>query len=142
MRLRTVLPLVLAAGAVFYAFAYLTTTAERPVEPSPHATQQVAEDYGSLALAFEPNVGQAADDVKFLAHGAGYSIALDGRGVSLGLRAGKNDVTAIRLDLSKSTSSLEPAGELQGRTNYLLGSDPKNWHTDRSEEHTSELQSH
>ncbi|HVN80326.1 MAG TPA: SBBP repeat-containing protein, partial [Terriglobia bacterium] len=37
---------------------------------------QVSKGYGNLGMAFEPNQGQASDDVKFLSRGHGYTLYL------------------------------------------------------------------
>ena len=42
--------------------------------------------YGELPLAFEPNQGQTAPDVRFLAHGQGYQLFLTTEGAVLTLR--------------------------------------------------------
>src|SRR5579871_6025333 len=50
-------------------------------------------EYGRLPLAFEPNRGQAAAGIDYLAHGAGYSISLLRGGILLNVRSasGRNE---------------------------------------------------
>ena len=49
--------------------------------------QKITEEYGKLPISFEPNSGQADEQVKFLARGDGYSLFLTdteaGRGFPL-----------------------------------------------------------
>ena len=46
-----------------------------PVRPVAAARSQAATHYGDLPLAFEANQGQTDGRVKFLARGAGHSVA-------------------------------------------------------------------
>jgi hypothetical protein len=54
----------------------------------PHADGDVrlAEGYGKLPLSFEVNKGQAANEVKFLSRGGGYTLFLTGNEAVLSLR--------------------------------------------------------
>ena len=94
----------------------------------------------SLPLSFEPNVGQADERVQFIARGKGLTallladqILLRERNATLGIRfetAGPESVREVR-------RTNEPLGELawtgeqrlRGTTNYLIGSDRRNWRT-------------
>jgi len=95
---------------------------------------------GRLPLIFEPNQGQADPRVKFLARGAGYTLLLDAAGAALalpaahGARSGQNgnqNGESIRMTLvgADRSAALAGTGALPGKTNYLFGNDPKNWHT-------------
>jgi hypothetical protein len=106
-------------------------------------------DYGRLPLSFEENVGQVDDSVKFLARGAGYSLALksteavfvlDGRTAAsnrTGLRAGapsKADIgspSMLRMQLIGTAANARMAGgsALPGKVNYLIGNDSSRWKT-------------
>ena len=103
-------------------------------------------------LTFEPNVGQAPPEVKWLARGAGYQLYLTSSGASFVPRlvpAGaipssrfSSPGTAptlftspspdgVRMNLRDSREwtnmeGLEPTGAVN---NYLLGKDPRQWHT-------------
>ena len=113
------------------------------------ARQRLAQGYGRLPLAFEQNRGQASSQVRFLAHGAGFSLGLTDSGPVLALNqsntpvqaagsAGRNrpvaPPTSVRalsvgfVGLSAGVR-LAPAAPLTGRANYLIGRDPRRWHT-------------
>jgi hypothetical protein len=85
--------------------------------------------FGSLPLAFEPNVGQAgpAGAIRFLAHGRGYELFLAPTEAVLAVGAGPDGAVHLRLvDANpQATGSGEQA--LPGKVNYLRGSDAKAW---------------
>ncbi len=82
-----------------------------------------------LPLAFEPNRGQAPADVRYLLRGGVLGGEFRASDVSLTLAAGKNTVSRVRMRLVDASKSavLEANGALEGRTNYLLGSDSARW---------------
>src|SRR5712664_2064757 len=110
--------------------------------------------YGKLPLSFEENQGQSAREVRYLSHGSGYELFLTPQEAVLALqsnvphdfsplhrmathrdlrkarRAGQ--VTAIRMRLEGANPDARIAGmdKLPGRTNYFIGNDPNQWHTD------------
>jgi len=132
-----------------------TKSADSPSEKTKFATQpgattsaavvraHAAKAYGKLPLSFERNQGQSDPRVKFLARGAGYSVFLTKDDAVIRVEAkseerGKGDTAAItssavvRLALANSnpnaaTEELEPQ---DGRSNYLIGDNPANWHRD------------
>src|ERR1700733_8242246 len=87
-----------------------------------------------LPLSFEPNIGQAAADAQFVAHGAAYAIALTEQGakLSLGNAAGGKSPDEIQLRVRGARTTAKPTPEevLPGRVNFLIGNDPSKWHTD------------
>jgi hypothetical protein len=109
----------------------------------------VASQYGKLPMAFEPNLGQANQEAKFLARGPGYELFLTPNESVFLLNPGsKNSVAAGPKSHSAGlTSSSEAAvlrmkllgankipvvtsqDELPGKANYLLGKNSKNWRT-------------
>ncbi|RMD69967.1 MAG: hypothetical protein D6819_05500, partial [Gammaproteobacteria bacterium] len=107
-------------------------------------------------MHFEPNRGQTAEEVKFLARGAGYGLFITPRELVLALRHGtteaqdpkakktrqpsrlKNKATAkapqgavLRLGFIDANPSprIEGLDPLSGRSNYFLGKDPSKWRT-------------
>ena len=88
-------------------------------------------DYLALPMSFEENLGQTDEQVDFLARGSGYTTYLsDGDAIlALGNDASQH---VIRLDLLGANSDVCVTGEdeLDGRSNYLIGSDPSGWQTD------------
>lgn len=92
--------------------------------------------YGRLPLIFEANAGQTARDVKFLAHGPGYTVFLTSGQMVLSLRpsAGtahghKTAPAVIRLNLVDGNPNPAIAGENSQptRVNYFIGNDPTKW---------------
>ena len=94
-------------------------------------------NYGAIPLHFEPNVGQAAAPVRFLARGSGYSLFLTSDGAVLALEKAKpgmqnSKADVLRMEIAGANLSAETTGEnlLEGKTNYIRGSDPGKWKTD------------
>jgi len=88
----------------------------------------------TAALAFEWNLGQAPKHRDFVANAAGgLSIQLSSTEALIELpqssRGTRHRVTA-RLAGAHTKAVPEPLDPLDGRVNYLLGSDPKQWITD------------
>jgi hypothetical protein len=100
-----------------------------------------------VPVAFEPNRGQTAPQVRFFGRAAGYQlfiesdesvIALDG--VRNPRRAGKRSTLepvaaaepprAIRIELlgADPSQKIDASDPLPGCVNYLLGNDPTGWH--------------
>jgi len=89
-----------------------------------------AAAYGNLPLAFEVNEGQAAGQVDFLARGEGYMLSLTPGTAVLHLQQGAaRDELQIQLVGANSAAVGVGQDELVTRTNYLIGSDPSQWHT-------------
>ena len=110
--------------------------------------------YGKLPLAFEVNQGQTAPDVRFLAHGLGYQLFLTNQEAVLTLHQppasstkaadsapwfaarrkpnGALKTSVLRMHLDGANRSPEIAGstQLPGKVNYIIGNDPRKWHTD------------
>jgi hypothetical protein len=101
------------------------------------AAVQIARAYGQIPLIFEANQGQSDAQVKFLAHGNGYGLFLTAEEAVLVLqhpaaRAGlpAHPASVVRLKLAKANPSPEVSAvdELPGKSNYLVGRDPRKWH--------------
>jgi hypothetical protein len=91
----------------------------------------LAGAYGLLPLAFEANQGQTAAAVNFLAQGSGYTLFLTPQAAVLGLNRGSTeDVLRLQLVGANPQASVVGLDELATRSNYLLGRDPSQWHTD------------
>ncbi len=121
---------MLAAGILF-AFS-IAGTAATPTRAT------VARNYGHLPLRFEANQGQfnqaqTPSPVQFFARGVGYSLSLTNQEAILALRKSKSSSKAdvLHMQLTGSNPSLRVQGQerLPGTSNYLLGSDPSEWHT-------------
>src|SRR5271170_1506776 len=96
---------------------------------------------GQLPLIFEPNQGQADPQVKFLAHGAGYSLFLNTNSATLAMQtapssssaasAAKRSEEFVRMKLvgANPAAALAGADALPGKSNYIVGNDPQKWHS-------------
>ena len=117
------------------------------------ASPRIAANYGQLPLAFEANQGQSDHTVKFLSRGSGYSLYLTSDEAVLALRKGtsaqrtsrdaksrksqgrslpETQQAVLRMKLLGASVNAAVTGqdELPGKSNYFIGSDPKNWHRD------------
>ena len=128
----------------------------RIVSPIP---PDVADRYGRLPLAFEPNFGQSNGPAKFLSRGDGYTLFLTTteavfalskpasekttleNKVSFPVQAGKANrfsfgntsqfAGILRMSLVGANPATYFSGldELPGKSNYFIGNQPANWHT-------------
>ncbi len=119
---------------------------------------KVKAAYSQLPVYFEPNQGQADSRVKFLCRGLGYNLFLtDTESVLVleharsnskktpiglrgprGLRLGRNDhikreVVRLQLEGAQTPSAIEGLDKLQGVSNYFIGKDPRQWHSNVSQ---------
>ncbi len=91
---------------------------------------------GQLPLIFEPNQGQAESGVKFMARGHGYGLFLDANGAVLALRSASEsgpglgeEFVRMRLVGADSDAEISGADPLPGKSNYIVGNDPHQWHS-------------
>jgi hypothetical protein len=109
--------------------------------PAPsHATKtRIAAQVAQLPIAFEPNVGQAAADARFVARGPGYAVQIGPTTTTVGVKAtrrrrlhGERAANRLHLRLVGANASAAVAGEdpLPGRSSYLKGRDPAAWKAD------------
>src|SRR5207248_9031846 len=77
----------------------------------------------------EENRGQTDPQVKFLARGSGYELFLTGDEAVLSLSRSANNSSVLRMRMANATPSagVGAAGQLPGKTNYLIGKDPAQW---------------
>ena len=104
---------------------------------APRASSVVVPSFGHLPLMFEPNHGQTDPSVKFMARGSGYALFLTGDDAVLSLQhpvqAGKRPSAAsvihMKLVGAEAKPQLRGTDPLPGHSNYLVGSDPAQWHS-------------
>ena len=86
--------------------------------------------YAQLPLSFEANQGQTDGQVNFLSHGRGYSLYLTASQAVLDLNQGSSD-NLLTMQLLGSNPAAQAFGldRLPGVSNYLIGNDPSQWHT-------------
>ena len=124
-------------------------------EVSPATRAHVAETYGKLPLIFESNQGQSDKQVRFLSRGEGYTLFLTGdeavmslrqapvrpmdRGALVALKpadfkATNQNSAVLRMKLvgANPTAKISGADQQEGKSNYFIGNDPSQWHTDVS----------
>jgi hypothetical protein len=156
MKLSFPTPSLLASALVlfFLQFGQMHPAAAAQREHSLNKSSVGADvrlQYGSLPLSFERNMGQAAEDVEFLAHGTKYTVFLGADEMVLALSRPhlpeNNGIRAlVRGKISRSDSAvsvlhinfagaatgngLQGLQELPGKANYFLGNNPAHWHRD------------
>ena len=94
-------------------------------------TDDLAEAYGQLPLAFEPNQGQTADEVDFMARAPGYGLYLTGERAALALEGKTGTDAAIHVNFVGANPDTQAEGldKLPGTSNYFSGSDESEWQT-------------
>ncbi len=150
--------LVIAAFAISGRAAIrASATAKKPSQAiaAPQSHQPAPRvNFAKLPMSFEPNVGQSDARVKFLSRGPGYTLFLTPSEAVLALRkpeqqnAAKSphllgsaqhalkaaheappSVLRVTLVGANGKARSEGIAPLAGRSNYLVGNDPKKWRT-------------
>src|SRR4051794_5816737 len=88
-----------------------------------------AAPYGSIPMSFEPNQGQAAATVRFVARGANSSVLIRDSGPQLRLTSatGREQTLAISFAGSANAARPVPESRLSGTVNYFMGKDRSKW---------------
>jgi uncharacterized repeat protein (TIGR01451 family) len=132
--------LLLGSGSRRYALKALAPVPASPIPDSSKSSLRSKLDartlLGQLPLIFEPNQGQADPEVKFFARGAGYSLFLEATGMVLAMPTahlsppGQSE-QFVRMKLVGASVAAATSGtdSLPGKSNYLLGNDPHQWHS-------------
>jgi hypothetical protein len=135
---------VLAVAGVAFYFS-TTVHAAKASGPMPAAALKPLPSKSlSLPLFFEPNQGQTAPEVKFLARGAGYGLFLTADEAVLrlqpsavstqhsvvGSQRAPSSVIRMRLDGANASARASGASPLPGKSSYFIGNDPSKWHRD------------
>jgi uncharacterized repeat protein (TIGR01451 family) len=137
-----------AAGVALAAGSALTGASARPADPRREAPDgaRAVEALAALPMRFEPNVGQAPSEVRYVARGTGYALFLTDSEAVLSLARDDADrpdkpglldaepeaaapQRALRLRWSGARAGARAAGvdELPSRSNYFVGADPAKW---------------
>jgi hypothetical protein len=103
------------------------------------ARVRAVEAYSKLPVRFEPNQGQVDSRVRFLSQGPGYTLFLTSTEAILVLPpsharkpgAVREDSSAMAMRLIGANSASQTFGleELEGKSNYFIGSDQSKWLT-------------
>jgi Bacterial Ig-like domain (group 3)/Beta-propeller repeat len=99
---------------------------------APTAASAQRANIAALPLNFERNLGQAPQEVQYLAHGHAYAIELTEQGAVLAFASPTSKVAqAIHLRVQGAAHASSPAAEepLPGIVNYFIGNDPSKWQT-------------
>lgn len=91
-------------------------------------TYLIQQLLSNLPLHFEPNVGQASRDVKYVIRARQYVASFDAQHFSLALRSLGHVIRTTFVGASES-AQLIAAQPMAGQVNYFLGSDPAQWHS-------------
>src|SRR5262249_52511975 len=107
-----------------------------PARSSPFRAESMKAQHGG----FEANLGQFGQPAKFLYRGSAYSLFLNEREAAFTLGqpapgsgklkkkpSDKAGVVRIGFAGANSGVTVEGLDRLPGKTNYLIGSDPRNW---------------
>src|SRR5438552_9440830 len=94
------------------------------------ANAEPKADFGKLPLVFEENVGQTDESIKFLGRGNGYTLFLTDEGAMFKFRRpGKDSILKMQIVGANPAPQIKGMEQLEGKTNYFRGSDPKDWHS-------------
>ncbi len=117
-----------------------STVSAKNVTPADRS--RFLDAYAKLPLRFEANQGQSGAPVRFLSRGDGYMLFLTPTGAVLSLsEPGADSKGSRHAEMHTQTSvvgmewlgsrpdaAVAGVGELPGKSNYFIGSDPKQWH--------------
>lgn len=102
-------------------------------------TRKPAENLGAFTWRFEPNVGQSAPRVKFIAHASNASVFFTQESIYFSWDSpprphGRQDTArqdSLQIEFAGSDSLAQPIGkrELPEKTNYFIGRNAADWHT-------------
>jgi hypothetical protein len=102
---------------------------------APKTAADAAAIYAGVPIMFEANQGQTDARVKYLARGPGYTLFLTRQEAVLkfapvAAAAATKQPSILRLKFLHANPEAQVFGrdELRGKTNYLLGNDPQQWH--------------
>ena len=92
--------------------------------------------YAQIPMSFEANVGQTAAQVQYLARGAGYTVFLTPNEAVVSLeptspnaQGSSRAVVQMQWEGANAASPLVAQDQLASTSNYLIGNDPSDWHT-------------
>jgi len=119
-------PRSIVAALLVLIASFPLTFADQPIQAS--AQVPPAKAFGSVPLAFEPNLGQSEAKTRFLVHRPGLSAGFASDSVTLLLpQKGRSPARlGIRFRSSAQVVAEQP---LPGKTNYFRGNNPSAWHT-------------
>lgn len=134
------LALLLTAGIAIKEFGQSTPSSKSI------ASQSILNQLTIRPLSFEINKGQTAPIVNYLSRGNGYMLFFTPQEIVIDFRTapltpkdqgklknlstkGSNDVLRIQFVAANSHPTIVATEQLKSKSNYFIGQDPKNWHT-------------
>jgi hypothetical protein len=88
----------------------------------------------SLPVFFEPNRGQADDDVRFVGRGNGFALLLKSSEAVIAMRPASGEPSqksihrvSMKLEAANASPLVFGTDKLDGRVNYLIGDDRSKW---------------
>lgn len=106
---------------------------QQPLAPTGEVGRR--QELGS-SISFEPNLGQADDQVRFMARGPGYTLSLTQQGAAFSFEqpefhAGGESFNSLTVKFAGANAvpKLAAKDELTTTSSYFLGTDPKKWRT-------------
>lgn len=93
------------------------------------AQAKVKAPLGKLPLAFEPNKGQTAPQVKYIARASGYTAFLTADGATLRVKGNTPGVLRMTFENAQAAHTITPSDKQVGVSNYLIGNDRSKWLT-------------
>ena len=134
--------LFLTVCFILIFFATPSLSSPKPIETDTAIKTKVIESYGKLPLSFIENQGQINKNVAYYLKGREATINFTKEGLIYDLASGPTSPSKETdpKDIRHLSFSLTPIGankavrlfshdKLPGELNYLIGNDPKNWHT-------------
>ncbi|MGI9103240.1 MAG: choice-of-anchor D domain-containing protein [Terriglobales bacterium] len=99
--------------------------------PSGGKNFAAASTFARRGIFFEANYGQVDPQVYFLARGRGYVSYLTKAGMTFDFRSPLQPYAVVRTRFAGANADARVTGmdELPGKSNYLLGRDPAQWHS-------------
>jgi len=126
-----------AALATIGVLMHVVVSGERPPAQRIVRGQQpslaINERYGQIPMAFEKNVGQTAQPVRYVSRGKGYALFLTPSETVLSLSTPSSravNVLRMTFEGAKTEPQVVGEGELAGKSHYFRGNDPARWFTD------------
>ena len=116
--------------SIVFLFLWLPVAGAAGPDVSAVNRGRLVQAYGRLPMSFEANRGQTDPRVRFLGRGSSYTLFLTEDEAVLALRNSDGNV-AVRVKPvgANPRTIISGIDELPGRSNYFIGTDPKQWHT-------------
>lgn len=136
---RSVSALALSLLTLGFGMVVVLPKLDPQVTAAPASRTQSAQAFANLPLSFEPNLGQLAPYVNYVARPADYSVFFTDDGAVFSMPGARPELeaygptgpgAALRMELV-GADPVEPKAidRLPGIVNYFQGSDPAAWHT-------------